>query len=97
LRFCFDTVGFTRTIQTTGTIAKIFWSKEDEQMTKTSSTYTIPPGTVYGDAQIGYGNIPGRLIMKEGLLRVEEERGLLGASTIMKVCGKFEANMIMEE
>lgn len=93
IRFSMDTLGFSRTVQTTGTINKVFWSKEDDMVTKTSSTYSIPTGLIYADAQIGYGPSNNVFIMKDGKLMSEKMSGLLGVSSKMVTCGKFIAEM----
>jgi len=97
IRFSIDTLGFTRTVQTTGTINKIYWSKENDTVTKTSSTYSIPAGFVYADAQVGYGAGPNNFVMKDGSLMFEKSSGLLGVSSKMLTCGKFVAEMVKDE
>ena len=66
----------------------MFWSQGEETSTKTSSTYSIPEGFIYGDIGIGYGDRPGTLEMMDektiraletipgGLLRVEKKEGV---------------------
>lgn len=93
IRFSMDTLGFTRTVQTTGTINKIYWSKGDDIVTKTSSTYSIPAGYIYADAKIGYGTNPNTFVMRDGNLMFEKSSGLLGVSSKMFTCGKFVADM----
>ena len=61
--------GYRRTVTTTGTIQKVFWSGEEPSTTRTSSTYSIPEGFVYGDIGVGYGDRPGTLEM------ADEKRG----------------------
>ncbi|KAL3826334.1 hypothetical protein ACHAXA_003658 [Cyclostephanos tholiformis] len=59
--------GYRRTVTTTGTIQRVFWSGEEPSITKTSSTYSIPEGFIYGDIGVGYGDRPGTLeMMKDG-------------------------------
>jgi len=90
LRFSMDVLGYSRTIQTKGSITKVFWSNQEEVNTSTSTTYNIPPGWLYGDIEIAYGVNPGTFIMKgDGILRVEQRLGLLGAASKMVACGKF--------
>ena len=60
---------YRRTVTTTGTIQKVFWSGEEPSTTRTSSTYSIPEGFVYGDIGVGYGDRPGTLEM------ADEKRG----------------------
>ena len=57
--------GYRRTVTTTGTIQKVFWSGEVPSTTRTSSTYSIPEGFVYGDIGVGYGDRPGTLVMAD--------------------------------
>lgn len=97
IRFSLDTSGFTRTVQTTGTITKVFWSEDNEVTSKTQSTYSIPPGYLYADSKVRFGRIPGTLEMEEGILRVEQTSGLFGALTKMVACGKFKAHFVPTE
>jgi hypothetical protein len=100
--------GYRRTITTTGTIQNVFWTKGEPATSKTSSTYSIPEGFVYGDISVGYGDEPGKLVMMDekstspatgmsvipgGLLRVEKKTGLLGASSTLVPCGRFSGTM----
>jgi len=100
--------GYRRTITTTGTIQNVFWTKGEPVTSKTSSTYSIPEGFVYGDISVGYGDEPGKLVMMDekstspvtgrnvipgGLLRVEKKTGLLGASSTLVPCGRFSGRM----
>ena len=101
--------GYRRTVTTTGTIQNVFWTQNEEATSKTSSTYSIPEGFVYGDISVGFGDEPGKLIMMDekssspisgmsvipgGLLRVEKRQGLLGASSTMVPCGRFSGRMV---
>ena len=101
--------GYRRTVTTTGTIQNVFWSQSEPATSKTSSTYSIPEGFVYGDISVGFGDEPGKLIMMDekssspiagmsvipgGLLRVEKRQGLLGASSTMVPCGRFSGRMV---
>lgn len=100
--------GYRRTITTTGTIQNVFWAQGEPATSKTSSTYSIPEGFVYGDISVGYGDVPGKLVMMDekstspatgmsvipgGLLRVEKKNGLLGASSTLVPCGRFSGRM----
>lgn len=98
--------GYRRTVTTTGTIQKVFWSEGSPSTSKTSSTYSIPEGFVYGDIGVGYGE-PGTLEMIDekaagmevvpgGLLKVEKRIGMLGASSKMLPCGKFAGKMLSD-
>jgi hypothetical protein len=98
--------GYRRTVTTTGTIQKVFWSEGEPSTTKTSSTYSIPEGFIYGDIGVGYGDRPGTLEMIDekgstgtevipgGLLRVEKRIGMLGASSKFLPCGKFSGSFL---
>lgn len=100
--------GYRRTVTTTGTIQKVFWSEGEASSSKTSSTYSIPEGFIYGDIAVGYGDKPGTLEMVDekvsgmeivpgGLLRVEKKIGMLGASSKLLPCGKFSGKMLVED
>lgn len=100
--------GYRRTVTTRGTIQKVFWSQGDPTTSKTSSTYSIPEGFVYGDIAVGYGDRPGALEMMDekvtgmdtvpgGLLRVEKKMGMLGASSKLLPCGKFSGRMMVDD
>ncbi len=69
-------------------------------------------GVVFAEASIGYGSTPGMLTMAEnngngglgsgkndpgGLLKVEKKMGVWGLSTKMVSCGKFSAQMVLQE
>ena len=100
--------GYRRTVTTTGTIQKVFWSEGDSPTSRTSSTYSIPEGLIYGDIGVGYGVRPGTLEMMDekvtgmdvvpgGLLRVEKKIGMLGASSKLLPCGKFSGKMLVDD
>lgn len=100
--------GYQRTVTTTGTIQKVFWSEGEEPTSRTSSTYSIPPGLVYGDIGVGYGDRPGTLEMMDdkvtgketvpgGLLRVEKKMGMLGAASKLVPCGKFSGTQCLDD
>lgn len=92
LRFSMDSLGYSRTIKTTGSIENVFWTDEPEKSVQTSTTYSIPPGFVYGDIAVGTGNRPGIIqAQDDGILRVEQKMGLLGAASKLVPCGKFAA------
>lgn len=97
VRFSMDVVGYSRTVQTKGSITKVYWSREDEKTTETSSTYSIPAGFMYADATIVSGSQPGVVDMKDGVLRVEQTMGLLGAASKMVACGGFEAKSVHDK
>lgn len=92
LRFSIDSLGYTRTVQTKGSISKVYWSVEEEKSIRTSTTYSVPPGLVYGDVMVTPGRIPGTFeLEKEGALRIEKSTGLFGVASQMVACGKFVA------
>ncbi len=55
----------------------MFWSGEGPSTTRTSSTYSIPEGFMYGDIGMGYGDVPGTLEMADergGGERIDDRR-----------------------
>ena len=52
IRFRISVYGFQRTIQTKGTIQKIYWSNEKETITETSTLYSIPEGWLYFETEL---------------------------------------------
>jgi hypothetical protein len=70
---------YRRTVTTTGTIQKVFWSGDEPQTTRTSSTYSIPEGFIYGDIGVGYASQPGMLEM------INEKNGLMPSSSSREV------------
>ena len=85
-----DTLGYVRTVQTKGSIQKVFWTDEEEKNIQTSTTYSIPAGMVYGDIRVNLGRKPGTFdVEKEGALRVETSTGVFGIGTQLVACGKF--------
>ena len=52
IRFRISVYGFQRTIQTKGTIQKIYWSNEKESVTETSTMYSIPEGWLYFETEL---------------------------------------------
>jgi hypothetical protein len=98
LRFSMDALGYTRTVETKGSIQKVAWSKEEEKSIATQTTYAIPPGFVYGDVQVVPGRSPGLFDFSEsGVLRLEQSAGLFGVSSKLVACGKFEIKQISPE
>lgn len=98
LRFSMDVLGYSRMIQTRGSIQKVFWSEEPEVTSQTSSEYAIPPGMVYGDVVVGSGNQPGLIAFKGvGALRVEQQMGLLGVASKMVTVGTFQAEQQQQQ
>lgn len=91
LRFSIDTLGYTRTVETKGSIQNVYWTKEDEKSVQTQSSYSIPPGFVYGDVEVVAGRKPGTFDFGgSGVLRLEKSTGLFGVSSQLVACGKFE-------
>jgi hypothetical protein len=90
VRFRIPVLGYSRTVQTKGSIQKIYWSDEEEKSTQTSTTYTIQAGWIYGEA-ILTTNARGDMQWNDGILKVEQSMGLLGAASRMIPCGKFVA------
>ena len=98
LRFSIDTLGFTRIVETKGSIQKIYWTDEDEKSIQTQTSYSIPPGFVYGDVELIAGRKPGSFdFAKSGVLRFEKSTGLFGVSSKLVPCGKFEIRTATEE
>jgi len=91
IRFRLPVTGYTRTIETKGSIQKVYWSQEEEKTTQTSTVYSIPEGWMYGETELT--KAVGKAIQwnDDGVLKVEVSRGLLGASSRMIPCGKFSA------
>ena len=52
IRFRISVYGFQRTIQTKGTIQKIYWSNQQESVTQTSTLYSIPEGWLYFETEL---------------------------------------------
>ena len=94
IRISLNVVGYQRTVQTKGTIQKVYWSKEDDQQIATSTAYSIPAGPMYGDATLKSGNQVGTLSWEDGICRIEQSTGLLGAGMRMVPCGRFSATRV---
>eukprot|EP00559_Dactyliosolen_fragilissimus_P009968 CAMPEP_0184859622 /NCGR_PEP_ID=MMETSP0580-20130426/4612_1 /TAXON_ID=1118495 /ORGANISM="Dactyliosolen fragilissimus" /LENGTH=286 /DNA_ID=CAMNT_0027356369 /DNA_START=293 /DNA_END=1153 /DNA_ORIENTATION=+ len=110
IRLSIDVNGFQRTVTTKGSIQNIYWSDRDSVQSKTSATYSIPPGWVYAEGPVGYGPKPGILIFADnslnpkssdigpsGILKMESRTGLLGAGVKILSCGKFSGVMVTED
>lgn len=89
IRFRFKVNGFTRTIETKGTIQKVYWSNEQEKSTRTQTVYSIPEGWLYGESNLKLGGTGKPIQWSEGVLKVEQAMGLLGVTNKMTPCGKF--------
>ena len=107
LRLGLPVRAYRRTVTTTGTLEKVFWSEGEAPTSKTTSTYSIPEGLVYGDIGVGYGDVPGTLEMLQdraaggevipgGLLRLEKRMGVLGATSNFLPCGRFSGTFSPE-
>jgi hypothetical protein len=100
IRFRIPVTGYSRTVETKGTIQNVYWSKRnpdsDPEIRKTSTTYSIPQGWLYGDAEL-VKNARGQLTIINGVLKVEQTTGFLGASIKMVPCGKFEASVVLDD
>lgn len=94
IRICVNVNGYQRTVQTRGSIQKVYWSQEDDTPIATSSAYTIPSGPLYGDAGLQSGKQVGLLQWNDGILQVEKAAGLLGAGSKMVPCGRFSATRV---
>ena len=88
LRFSLDAKGYYRTVQTKGSIQKIYWSNEEQRSRLTSATYSIPPGWVYVDVPIMASKKAGTFEFGDGVLRIEKQTGMLGIASKMVPCGK---------
>jgi hypothetical protein len=89
LRFSMDTLGYTRTVETKGSIQNVYWTDEEEKTVQTSTTYSVPPGPVYGDIEIIPAGRGKTELGKDGVLRLEQSSGLFGIASKMVACGKF--------
>ncbi len=102
IRFSMDVKGYQRTVTTTGSIQNVYWTNREDVERKSSATYSIDAGKVYGEATVGYGSKPGIFVMASGgsnadpggILKVEKKTGMFGINTKMLACGKFSAAMI---
>jgi hypothetical protein len=95
LRFSMETLGYTRTVETRGSISVVSWSKEEEKSIDTQTTYSIPPGMVYCDIGVAPSRQPGSLEVsgESGVMRVEQASGMFGIASRMVPCGKFVAKL----
>lgn len=90
VRFRFPVMGYTRRVDTKGTIQKVYWTDEAERSSETSTIYTIPEGWLYGETGVSRGN-KGSVQLEDGVLKIEQSTGFMGVSTKMIPCGKFVA------
>jgi len=96
VRFRILVKGFTRTVETKGTIQKVYWSKEDERTRQTSTVYSIPEGWLYGEACLSRTQ-RGDIQWKDGILKIEKQQGFLGAASTLVACGKFKFRSVGEQ
>eukprot|EP00523_Entomoneis_sp_CCMP467_P001071 CAMPEP_0168742728 /NCGR_PEP_ID=MMETSP0724-20121128/13187_1 /TAXON_ID=265536 /ORGANISM="Amphiprora sp., Strain CCMP467" /LENGTH=305 /DNA_ID=CAMNT_0008790289 /DNA_START=5 /DNA_END=922 /DNA_ORIENTATION=+ len=91
IRFRIQVSGFTRTVETRGSIQSVAWSNEPDKETRAATIYRIPEGWMYGEAQVSSGSRPGIVTWDDCVLKIEQPTGMLGAGTKMAPCGKFQA------
>lgn len=95
VRFRIPVKGFTRIVETRGTIQSVAWSDEPSKERKASTQYTIPQGWMYGEAEVSCSAQTGSSIAwKNCILKIEKAVGVLGAGSRMAPCGKFEARSV---
>lgn len=94
---------------TKGTIQNVYWSDGEDVERSSTATYSIPSGWVYGEAGVGYGEVPGSFEMAPmrggaddggyptGILRFEKEMGIFGASSKMLPVGMFSAEIMKDD
>ena len=93
IRFRIKVTGYSRTVETKGTIQSVAWSDRPDQKLSSSTVYSIPEGWIYGEATISRDS-RGNTKWENGILKIEQAAGLLGAGSKMTACGKFEASTI---
>jgi hypothetical protein len=93
IRFRISVQGYTRTVETRGSIQSVYWSNEKDKVRETSTSYTIPAGWMYGEAEIVM--TAKQQAWTNGILKVEQTIGMLGAGTKMVPCGKFNAKRVI--
>jgi hypothetical protein len=96
VRFRIPVLGYTRTVETKGTIQKVYWSDGNDAVRATSTTYTIEPGWLYGEATVS-SDRRGQLQWDSGVLKVEKTGGLLGAATTLVPCGAFAVTGVVSD
>lgn len=87
VRFRLAVTGYTRRIETKGSIQSMY--AEEDKAESTSTTYSIPEGWLYGEADLTM--VRGTVQWNNGILKIEKSAGLLGAGTKMVACGAFLA------
>jgi hypothetical protein len=94
VRFRLPVKGYTRTVETKGSIQKVFWSDEPEQTRQTSTIYTIPEGWMYGEAALASGTKASTLVWNDGILKIEQALGLLGVASKLTPCGRVDVREV---
>jgi hypothetical protein len=87
VRFRFAVAGYTRRVETKGTIQKV-------KISEASTIYNIPEGWLYGEADLSGSSNKQKMQWDNCILKVEKSLGLLGATSKMVPCGKFIARTI---
>ena len=90
IRFRIKVTGYSRTVETKGTIQSVAWSDQPNQELRSSTVYSIPEGWLYGEASISR-DIKGTTRWENCILKIEQSAGLLGVGSKMTPCGKFTA------
>lgn len=88
IRFRIQVTGYSRTVETKGTIQSVAWSDQSDQELRSSTVYKVPEGWLYGEAVVSR-NAKGEAKWEECVLKIEQTAGLLGAGSKMVPCGKF--------
>jgi hypothetical protein len=96
VRFRMPVKGYTRTVETKGSIQAVFWSEEPEQTRQTSTIYSIPEGWMYGEAELTSGTKVGTLVWNDGILKIEQALGLLGVASKLTPCGRLNVREVFE-
>jgi hypothetical protein len=108
IRIVMDCAGYQRKVTTRGTIQNVSWSDRESAESKTSAIYEIDAGQIFAEARVGFGAKPGVFVMAQdegstatnspgGVLKVEKSQGVFGITSKMMACGKFSAEMILED
>jgi hypothetical protein len=93
IRFRIPVQGYTRTVETRGSIQSVYWSNEQDKVRQTSTSYSIPAGWMYGEAE--FVTTAKQQAWTNGILKVEQTIGMLGAGSKMVPCGKFTAKRVI--
>lgn len=93
IRFRIPVHGYTKRVETKGSIQSVYWSNEPDQVIETATVYSIPPGWMYGEAELSLTKT-GTLVWSKGVLKVEQSSGWLGVVSKLVPCGTFNARSI---